>query len=149
MSTGIEGTIENIIQLIKSRTYTCVSADLHSIVYQASGKGVKPIVVPMRTDHLFFKEKFVADTIIGKAAALLLALSGARYVYGEIMSQAAIPVFKSNGIIYEYGQLVEYIKNRDETGMCPLEECIQDETDPVTAWTEIENKISELMSFKK
>lgn len=93
MSTGIEGTIENIIQLIKSRTYTCVSADLHSIVYQASGKGVKPIVVPMRTDHLFFKEKFVADTIIGKAAALLLALSGARYVYGEIMSQAAIPVF--------------------------------------------------------
>lgn len=35
MSTGIEVTLENIRQLIKTRTYTCVSADLHSIVYQA------------------------------------------------------------------------------------------------------------------
>lgn len=137
--------IENIKQLIKSRTYTCVAADEHSVLYQTSGKGVKPIISPMRTNRAFFSGKSVADTTVGKAAALLLVLSGAKYVYGEVMSQGAVSVLQENGITFEYGQLVEYTKNREGTGICPLEECIQDEVDPAVAWIKIENKISELM----
>lgn len=149
MSTDTGIIKESIRQCIKARTYTCVAADSQSIVYQTSGKGVRPIIVPMRTYRSFFEGKYVADTMVGKAAALLLALSGARYVYGEIMSQAAVPVLKENGIAFEYGRLVEYIKNREETGMCPLEQCVAHETDPAAAWTKIENKIAELMSAAK
>lgn len=138
--------IDQIKQLIKTRTCTCVAADEHSIFYQTSGKGVKPIISPMRTNRSFFSGKSVADTTIGKAAALLLVLSGAKYVYGEVMSQSAVSVLRENGIIFEYDQLVEYTKNREGTGMCPLEQCIQDETDPAIAWTKIENKIAELMN---
>ena len=98
MSTDTGIIKESIRQCIKARTYTCVAADSQSIVYQASGKCVRPIIVPMRTDRSFFEGKYVADTMVGKAAALLLALSGARYVYGEIMSQAAVPVLKENGM---------------------------------------------------
>lgn len=137
--------IENIKQLIKTRTYTCVVAAEHSVFYQTSGKGVKPIIFPMRTKRSFFSEKSVADTTVGKAAALLFVLSGAKYVYGEVMSKGAVSVLQENGIKFEYGQLIEHIKNREGTGRCPLEECVQDEVDPAVAWIKIENKISELM----
>lgn len=137
--------IQTMKQLVQSGTCTCAAADENSVYYQASGRGVKPIISPMREQKSFFKEKYVADSIVGKAAALLFALSGAKYVYGEVMSRTAIPVLEANGIEYEYGTLVEYTKNREGTGMCPLEECVKNENDPAAAWIKIENRISELM----
>lgn len=137
--------IDDIKQLIKTGVRTCVAADETCITYKASGIGVKPIVSVMREDRYFFKGKYVADTIVGKAAALLFVLSGAKYVYGEVMSKTAISVLEENGILFEYDELVEYTKNREGNGMCPLEQCVRDENDAVVAWIKIENKIAELM----
>lgn len=57
----------------------------------------------MRTNRAFFSGKSVADTTMGKATAVLLVLSGAKYVYGEVTSQGAVSVLQENGIIFEYG----------------------------------------------
>ena len=137
--------IETIKQLVHTRTYTCVAADEQQIIYRASGIGVKPIISPMRDNRAFFRDKYVADTMVGKAAAMLLILSGARYVYGEMMSKSAVAVLEANGVALDYHQLVEYTKNRAGTGMCPLEQCVLEEKDPKAAWTKIENKIAQLM----
>ena len=137
--------IDTIKRIIESGAYSCVAADEQRILYQASGMGVKPIISPMRDNRAFFRNKYVADTMVGKAAAMLLILSGAKFVYGEIMSQSAAHVLETNGIPFACGQMVEYTKNRAGTGMCPLEQCVQGEEDPVAAWTKIENKIAELM----
>ena len=36
---------------------------------------------------------------------------------------------EKNNIKYEYNKKVEYIKNRDNTGMCPMENKYKDEID--------------------
>lgn len=110
--------------------------------------GVKPIIIPMRNNIHYFKNQLVFDAVIGKAAALLLTYSNVSYVYGKIMSKAALGVFEENHIKYDYGTLVEYIENREKTGMCPLEEAVKDVISFEEAFEKIEIKINELMTRK-
>lgn len=67
---------------------------------------------------------FVADKIVGKAAAMMLVRGGAIEVYAEIISEPALEVFKKHRVICLYGTLVPNIINRDKTGICPMEEAV-------------------------
>lgn len=133
-----------IIDLVRGESCTFAAFDGESY-YEASGIGVKPIITPMRQNREFFKGKEVADTIIGKAAAMLLVLSGAKAVYGKVMSKGAVQVLKDHGIEISYETLVEYIENRAGNGMCPLEDSVKDEEDIHIAYNKIEKRIEELM----
>lgn len=109
--------------------------------------GLKPIMVILRQDKLGLENGVIADKVIGKAAALMLVLSKAQAVHGVVMSQAAVKVLDENGINYSYDTLVPFIENRTKTGMCPLEKCVTEISDPVAAFDEIESTIAELMKL--
>jgi len=64
----------------------------------------------------------VADRVIGKAAALLFAYGGVRSLWAARMSEAARDFLQTTGIVFEYGELVPAILNRDGTGLCPMEQ---------------------------
>lgn len=134
--------------LIKNKDYSCIAVKNDTVFYKEKGIGVKPIISPMRQNKNFFKDSFVYDSVIGKAAAALLALSGAVYVYGEIMSESAIEVLEKSNIKYEYSHKVDYIKNRTNDGLCPLENSVKDEFDLEKCFIKIETKINELMNQK-
>lgn len=136
---------EKIIKILKENKYSCVALDENGVYYQNVGIGVKPIITPMREDKAFFKDKYVGDRIVGKAAALLLILSGAKYVYGSVMSRGAVEILNKYNLDYSYDTLVEYIENRTKTGMCPLEQCVKECDDKDLAFDLIEQKINELM----
>lgn len=133
------------LKILKAGRYSCIAWD-EQLVYQAAGMGVKPLITPMRERRDFFRGLQVGDTIIGKAAALLLALSGAKFVYGCIMSRAAVTVLQQQGIAYEYARLVDFIYNRQQNGLCPLEQAVLEENDPERAWDRLEARIKELMA---
>lgn len=139
---------KQIIELVQQHEYSCVAAR-ETIFYQGTGLGVKPLITPMRENRQFFQGAEVADKIVGKAAAFLLVLSGAKAVYGDIMSKGAVEVLEQRGIDYCYVTLVEFIENRTGTGMCPLEQSVKEETSPEKAWDKIENTIAELMKQSK
>lgn len=115
------------------------------VLLRDSGIGVKPIIERMREDRKCFKGFCAADKVIGKAAALLLVLSGVKFAYGSLMSRSAQRVFKEHGIPFAFGVETEYIKNRDHTDMCPLEKAVRDTADPNEAYALIEDKIAEIM----
>lgn len=77
---------------------------------------------------------FVADKIVGKAAAMLLVRGGTIEVYAEIISEPALEVLKKHKIICLYGTLVPNIINRDKTGICPMEEAVLGIDDVKTAY---------------
>lgn len=116
--------------------------------YISTDSGIKPLMIFLRQDKNFFKNAVIADKIIGRAAALLMILGGVEQVYGEVMSETAIEVLKENNIIYKYGETVPYIKNRTDTGMCPMEETVKDISSPEKAFIELEKTIAILMSKK-
>lgn len=65
-----------------------------------------------------------ADRVVGKAAAMLYVLLGVRAVYAPVMSEAAQRVLQQNGIEAACDTCVGAIRNRADTGLCPMEEAV-------------------------
>ena len=140
-------TLRKAIDELNFNEYSCVVLKNNEL-FHANGIGVKPIIQWLAIDINFFANTLVADKIIGKAAALLLILGKAKAVYGKVMSQGAIDILTKYNIHYEYGEKVEYIANRTNTGMCPLEQSVVDIDTPNEAYVAIKQKISVLMAQK-
>lgn len=94
--------------------------------YQDRIKDIKDI---LNSDFSALKGAIVADKVIGKVAASILTVAGVKEIYSDVLSKIAIPVLEKNNVKYEYSKKVEYIKNKDNTGMCPMENKYKDELD--------------------
>lgn len=60
-----------------------------------------------------------ADRIVGKAAALMYVLLGAREVYADVLAEKALEILRRNGIDAYYGELAPVIINRRGTVRVP------------------------------
>lgn len=116
------------------------------VVYSAKGEikqyyqnRIKDIKDILQEDKKALKGAIVADKVIGKVAASILTIAGVKEIYADVMSQYAILVLEENGIKYEYKQKVDYIKNKDNTGMCPMENKYKEEKDIHIVYQEMLN----------
>lgn len=117
-------------------------------VFTSNEFGIKPLMIFLREDREFFNNAVIADKIVGKAAALLMVLGKVNEVYGEVISDGAMQVFRDNKVRYLYEQSVSHIKNRDKTGICPMEEAVKDISSPTQAFEALERTIAALMAAK-
>lgn len=92
--------------------------------------GLTPLIDIVKNTPQILRGAFVADKIVGKAAALLLSFTGVRAVYAGILSDCAVPVLEGAGISYYYNKKVPFIKNRAGNDTCPMEKRVQDIDDP-------------------
>ena len=68
----------------------------------------------------------IADKVVGKGAAVLMAAGGVRWVYADVISQSALEFLLTHNIEAEYGRVVPNIINRAGTDICPVEKlCMQ------------------------
>ena len=111
--------MENAQRILREGNYTCVACK-NGVVYTATQRGVRPLLqwLDAGTDLMGFA---VADKVVGRGAAFLYRLLGVRSVYGGVMSVAAVKVLRSGGIETQWGLLAEGIRNRSNTGPCPIE----------------------------
>ena len=72
----------------------------------------------------------VADSVVGKAIALLFVHARIHHVYAEILSQKAKAVFEENGIAYEGKKLVDTILDANRSGLCPFEKAASEISNP-------------------
>jgi hypothetical protein len=75
-----------------------------------------------------------ADTVCGKALALLFAYAGIEAVYAGVMSRSAAEVFERHEIRYSYSELAGNIKNRANDGICPMERAVENIDEPARAY---------------
>ncbi len=76
---------------------------------------------------------FVTDTIVGKAAAILLVRLGIRDVFAGILSDPAREYFESHNVAYAFGTKVERIE-------CKTEELLGDVDDSGKAYAILEER---------
>lgn len=113
-------------------------------VYTSTKHGVAPLLEILDGGDDVIKNSFVADKVVGKAAALLMVKGGVKEVYADIISSHALDVFEKYKVKTYYGNLVEYIINRDKTGMCPMEKAVLEVDEPNTAYDVLKKKIAEM-----
>ena len=113
-------------------------------VYTSTKHGVAPLLEILYGGNDVIKNSFVADKVVGKAAALLMVKGGVKEVYADIISSHALDVFEKYKVKAYYDNLVEYIINRDKTGMCPMEKAVLEVDEPNTAYDVLKKKIAEM-----
>lgn len=107
-----------------------------------SERGVKKLYELCEKGEL--KGSVVADRVVGRAAALLMAFGGVKEAYAATLSARAVEVLKAHGIAFSYGNIVDYIVNRAGTGECPMESLCKGISDPEEGYCAIGKKLEEL-----
>ena len=139
----MKADLKKAVDLLSKGEYTCVLFK-ESKVFTSRERGVKPLIewLNSKTD---FRGFCAADKVVGKAAAFLYVLLGVNAVYAPVMSKSAYKTLSKNGIEPLCELSVEAIRNRSNTGLCPMEKTVMDIDDPETAFLMIKNKIESMM----
>ena len=129
-------------ELLFSGKHTCVLCKGER-VYTSNQRGVAPLIswLNSKTDLKGFS---AADKVVGKAAAFLYVLLGTKEVYADIISEPALETFNKYGISCHYNEKVKAIRNRTDTGFCPMETSVLATQEPEEALKAILRKLEEL-----
>lgn len=84
-------------------------------------RGVKDLYKLLREEPEFLKDSFIADKVVGKAAAALMILGGVKEVFADVISEQGYKLLSESHIHTEYTRMVPHIINRSQTDWCPLE----------------------------
>ncbi|HHY38029.1 MAG TPA: DUF1893 domain-containing protein [Clostridia bacterium] len=93
-----------------------------NVLAKRSGEGVRPLMEIVSTESDILSGSVMADRIVGTAVAMIAVHFQVAGVYGDVMSQGAVRLLAERNIPYRYASLTDYVKNRQGTGMCPIEE---------------------------
>ncbi|MBQ8188363.1 MAG: DUF1893 domain-containing protein [Lachnospiraceae bacterium] len=129
-------------ELLDANDYTCVIMSGKSL-YTSRERGVKPLLAWVN-EGVDFAGFFAADKVVGKAAAFLYVLLKVEAVYAKIISAPAVQVLDKHDIQVFYEEKVEAIRNRTNTGFCPMEKTVWEIENPKEALEAIRKKASEL-----
>mgnify|MGYP004631732979 FL=1 len=109
----------------------------------SDSRGVAPMVAFLREERAL-EGYAAADRVVGKAAAWLFILAGVRAVYAATLSEGGRELLTRHGIPVQYETLTPTIRNRDNTGICPMEQAVAEATDPADALRRIEERMAQL-----
>ncbi len=121
---------------------TCVLC-MGAQVFISKARGVRPLLDLLASGE-DWQSAVAADKVVGRAAAFLYVLLGVREVYAGVVSEAALQVFQSYHIAITYDVLVPAIRNRTDTGFCPMEEAVWHCNNPEDAVGLIRAKLAAL-----
>lgn len=138
------GSLDEVIALLIPPVSCVIVGEMGCL--RLEGRGIKPLLEACHTKQAYFSNAFVADKIIGKAAAGILAYMGVRQVYGELMSEPAKQLLERYHIPVQYKNLVPMIQNRAGTGMCPMENKVKSLNSAKEIFCVLDSFIKEIMT---
>lgn len=139
--------LNKAINLLVENQATCVIVSGETVLLSRE-RGVKPLlkIIDEQTD---IKGASAADKVVGKAAAMLYVLLGIKELHALVISELAIEALERYGVAVSYEKRVPMIRNRTDTGFCPMEQATKDIDMPKDALLAIRAKLQELESLAK
>lgn len=118
-------TLQPLIALLHAEGCSLVVRDSDGVLHSFNKKGVRDLIWLLDNSPATLRDAVIADKVIGKAAAGLIAQGGVAVAYADVMSRRALPILEAAGISYSYAQLVEAIEIPEGSGRCPLEKIVE------------------------
>lgn len=129
-------------EMLIQENYTCVVLN-NDEIYTSRDRGVKPLLDWY--GNVNFQDAYVADKVVGKAAAFLYVLFKIKELYATVISEPAYQVLMDNNINVCFDEKVKAIRNRDNTGFCPMETAVWNIDNPTEAYNAIIETRKELI----
>lgn len=134
--------LERAKELLKSSESTCVCcSDEDTLI--SKKRGVAPLIEWL-DEGKNLKEYSAADKVVGNGAAFLYILLEVKELYANVISKSALETLNRYQIAITYDILTEAIRNRENTGFCPIETAVSGITSPDKALTAIRSRLSKM-----
>ncbi|MCD7945697.1 MAG: DUF1893 domain-containing protein [Clostridiales bacterium] len=115
--------------------------------FSRTERGVYPLVDWLR-QGADLRGCSAADRVVGRAAAFLYVLMGVKAVYGTLMSEGGRQVLEQHGIRGSWDTLVPSIRNRTNTGICPMEQAVKSTQTPEEAYQAVGETLERIQAAK-
>ena len=92
-----------------------------SVLTTHANRGIQDLLQLLSEQPERLKGAVVADKIIGKSAAAIMATGGVKEVHTNIICTPAKQLFEQQGILVFATEEVPMILNRDKSSMCPMD----------------------------
>lgn len=134
--------LERAKELLKSSESTCVCcSDEDTLI--SKKRGVAPLIEWL-DEGKNLKEYSAADKVVGNGAAFLYILLEVKELYANVISKSALETLNRYQIAITYDILTEAIRNRENTGFCPIETAVSGITSPDKALTAIRSRLNKM-----
>ncbi len=133
-------------RLVQSGEASCVVIRNGKIACMGKGLGIAPLISIYENKPETLRGAFVVDKVIGKAAAMMIVLGGAKSAYGEVMSVSACEYLAKHGCDFAFGRRIDTVSNRTGNGICPLERSVLGVDDPAAGYRLLKETICRLKS---
>lgn len=131
--------LEKAKDILNNSEYTCVlCSDSETIT--SSKRGVAPLL-EWYEQSMTLSEFSAADKVVGKGAAFLYILLNIGELHADVISIHALETLRQHNVKATYSVLADAIRNRDNTGFCPIETAVMDISEPVSALKAIKEKL--------
>jgi hypothetical protein len=114
-------------------------------IFETASHGISGFLKAIEKAGNTLENASVADTVAGKAVALLSVYSKINAIYAVTLSKKAKGVLETNNIHHEWGNLTENILNTEKSGACPFEKSVEKISNPAKAYQtlkELHNSLS-------
>ena len=113
-------TRQDAIDTLHRENCSCVILkDKELTIYK--GPGISDLLRLLKTEPEKLQGAFVADKVIGKAAAALLILGKVDSIYTDLISDGAIELLRKSPVKVSFSERVSIIMNRANDNICPME----------------------------
>ena len=136
--------LERAKELLTTQGYTCVILK-GDVCYNSRKRGIAPLMSYL-ADGIHMQGYFAADKVVGKAAAYLYVLLEIAELYVGVISVPALEVLQRFHIPVTYDTLVPAIRNRTDTGFCPMETAVLNIQFADEAYKVLKAKINEMQN---
>jgi hypothetical protein len=107
------------------------------VLFETSSHGISGLLRAIQELDERLKGASVADTVVGRAIALLCFYAGVEGVYGSVMSRAAKELFEENGVHAEWEELIGSVLDECKSATCPFERLAAGISDPEEAYIKL------------
>ncbi|MCL2352197.1 MAG: DUF1893 domain-containing protein [Firmicutes bacterium] len=126
MTNAVSDPLKKAVDELLAGDASCVGyAGDGEPAFKSRENGVKPLMDRISGNPDGLRGLYVADKVIGKAAACVLVRNGVAACHGLVMSEPAARVLAENGVPFSYGQMTPFIRDRAGTGVCPMERAVE------------------------
>ena len=133
MSVSVPDDLDLAKRTLREEDLSLALAKNGRILFKSKSHGASDLLAMISDIGSLADGSSLADSIVGRAAALLCVYSKIIAVYGANMSEGALAVLNASGIGCEYGNLVPKILNRKKNDICPFDKAVLGIEDPSVA----------------
>lgn len=114
------------------------------VLYKTDNRGIKPIYYIAKNLKEEVRGASLSDRVIGRGAGIIVKYLELNKIYTELISKTAMDILDNTDIEYFYMKDVDYIENRQRTGLCPIEEMTERIKDPIDLLNSIEEFLNRI-----